>query len=224
VTGAAVTEGTACRHAYCCRRRCRLRAEHPSAPPPPARAAGPPLYRNDTFFCDEAACFSYHTSAAIWPLARQACKRGGGDLVRMDAFDKQVALEAHFGETGVLNSSFYWLGFGRANYSSPYRFVTGDRVPALPSRFPYAHWTWFQPVAANYTYYDCGLAYGQYRYADYAGPGYSTPELQSAANYETAEEFAQRPYGWTAYLCNAQAYDYMCEYPFTAFRWGGAGG
>ncbi len=76
-----------------------------------------------------------------------------------------------------------------------------------------------QPVAANYTNYDCGLAYGQYAYADYTGMGYSTPELQSAANYQTGAEYAQRPFGWTAYLCNAQAYDYICEYPFSAFRW-----
>jgi hypothetical protein len=69
------------------------------------------------------------------------------------------------------------------------------------------------------SYYDCGLAYGQYAYADYTAPGFTTAELQSPGNYETGALFAQRPYGWTAYLCNAQSYDYICEYPFSAFRW-----
>jgi hypothetical protein len=196
----------------------RVRQQHQ----PPSRfllacCAGPPQEFNETFYCDQAACYGYQANATIWPLARQACKRAGGDLVRIDSFDKQMALETYFAESKVLNASFYWIGFGRTNYTNPYRWVQGDRVPPLPNRFPYGHWTWFQPVAVNYTNYDCGLAYGQYAYADYTPLGYSTAELQSPANYQTGAEYAQKPYGWTAYLCNAQSYDYICEYPFSAF-------
>jgi hypothetical protein len=76
-----------------------------------------------------------------------------------------------------------------------------------------------QPTATNMSYHDCGLAYGQYAYADYSALGFTTTELQQPGNYETGEAFAQKPFGWTAYLCNAQSYDYICEYPFSAFRW-----
>jgi hypothetical protein len=47
-------------------------------------------------------------------------------------------------EQGVLNASFYWVGLSRVNSSSPFRWVTSERVPTTPRRFPYAHWTWFQ--------------------------------------------------------------------------------
>ena len=110
----------------------------------PSTPTGPPQEFNETFFCDQAACYGYNKNATIWPLARQACKRGGGDLARLDSFDKQVALEAYFADNKVLNASFYWIGIGRVNFSSPYRWVQGDRAPVSPNRFPYAHWTWFQ--------------------------------------------------------------------------------
>lgn len=88
-------------------------------------------------------------------------------------------------------------------------------MPQTPQRFPYAHWSWYQPQARNFTNYDCGLAYGK-SYADYMAGG-STLELQTAINYQTGESFIQKPYGWTAYLCNAQAYEYICELPFSSF-------
>jgi hypothetical protein len=125
--------------------RCRQRAAVLNLSP--TGSAGPPQEYNETFFCDSAACYGYHTNRTIWPLARQACKRAGGDLALMDAFDKQVALEAYFREQGVLNASFYWVGLSRVNSSSPFRWVSGSRVPTTPRRFPYAHWTWFQVCA-----------------------------------------------------------------------------
>jgi hypothetical protein len=68
---------------------CYTCASHTPLPPAP-HTAGPPQESNNTFFCDQAACYGYQANRTIWPLARQACKRAGGDLVRLDAFDKQV--------------------------------------------------------------------------------------------------------------------------------------
>jgi hypothetical protein len=54
-----------------------------------------PSKTNASFFCasDRSCCYQYQAQADIWPLARQRCKRAGGDLVRLDSFEKQLELE-----------------------------------------------------------------------------------------------------------------------------------
>ncbi len=116
----------------------------------------------------------------------------------------------------MLNTTSYWLGISRTNSTNPFRHVSGRQPPVTPSRFPYAHWGWYQPVATNSSYHDCVLAYSRYAYADYMSDA-GTQALQNPANYQTGEQFIQQPYGWAAYLCNGHAFDYICEYPAAAF-------
>jgi hypothetical protein len=176
----------------------------PSPPPPPDMPATPaplPLpgggcapADNATFTCLSDACYAYRLTGATFPMARKACLALGGDLVRPDSSAKQLLLERYFAATGVLATSYYWLGISRTSYSSPYRFTldgasmpqvlgqhqnqrascqpvsascascgrTADarrrRAPQDASDAPYAHWTWFQPVAYTYTNYVRGVA------------------------------------------------------------------
>jgi hypothetical protein len=127
-----------------------------------------------------------------------------------------AAPRSYFTSEGVLNSSYYWVGASRVNSSAPFRHVSGERLSQTPSRFPYTHWGWYQPVATNSSYHDCVLAYSKYAYADYTSDT-TTLSLQNPANYQTGELFQQKPYGWAAFLCNGQRFEYICELPASAF-------
>lgn len=82
----------------------------------PATLASPP-----TLFCGQDCCFSYHKEPATWPMARQACLRAGGELFKPDTFERQLEVEAYFSSTESLNSTSYWIGVSRNNYTSQYR-------------------------------------------------------------------------------------------------------
>jgi hypothetical protein len=64
-------------------------------PEPVFPCAGLPEEVNSTFFCasDGSCCYHYQPAADIWPLARQRCKRAGGDMVLLDSFEKQLEVE-----------------------------------------------------------------------------------------------------------------------------------
>ena len=64
---------------------------------------------------------------------------------------------------GTLTPLYYWIGIRRANTSSPFAYLDGGALPQLPSNSPYAHWNWYQPLAANHSLYNCAMAYNAYR-------------------------------------------------------------
>ncbi len=93
----------------------------PSAQPVPGGGCTPA--DNATVTCLSDACYVYRLKGATFPMARKACLALGGDLVKPDSSAKQLLLERYFASTGVLATSYYWLGISRSSYSSPYRFV-----------------------------------------------------------------------------------------------------
>jgi prepilin-type processing-associated H-X9-DG protein len=60
---------------------------------------------------------------------------------------------------------YYWTGIRRLNSSANFTFVDGSELPQAASNSPYAHWNWYQPLAANRSGYDCVMAYNAYRWA-----------------------------------------------------------
>ncbi len=134
-----------------------MTARSPSAP------GAPPS--NATFFCEPSSglCYAYLSRQASWERQRAACRVLGGDLVKWDSPDKQLAAEAYFQRQGSLTLLYYWMGLRRANASAAYAFLDGSSLPQVPSNTPYAHWNWYQPVAANHSDYHCVMAYNAYR-------------------------------------------------------------
>ena len=59
---------------------------------------------------------------------------------------------------------YYWIGVHRANGTSNFTFTDGGELPQLPSTSPYAHWNWYQPLAAGRQDYSCVMAYNAYRW------------------------------------------------------------
>ncbi len=72
-------------------------------------------------------------------------------------------LQSYFQRQGSLTLLYYWLGIQRPNATAPFAFLDGAALPQLPSNTPYAHWNWYQPVAANHSGYNCVMAYNAYR-------------------------------------------------------------
>jgi hypothetical protein len=78
---------------------------------------------------------------------------------------------------GTLTPLYYWIGIQREGAGAPFAYLDGGSLPQLPSNDPYAHWNWYQPLAANHSLYNCVMAYNAYRCAGAAvGPG--TERLQ----------------------------------------------
>jgi hypothetical protein len=73
------------------------------------------------------------------------------------------APQTYFLTMGTLTPLYYWIGIRRANTSSPFAYLDGSALPQLPSNSPYAHWNWYQPLAANHSLYNCAMAYNAYR-------------------------------------------------------------
>jgi hypothetical protein len=73
-----------------------------TATPPSCPPAGLPTEFNDTFFCnaDGSCCYEYVGAAEIWPLARQRCRRAGGDLAVIKSFEEQVEVEGWVARAG----------------------------------------------------------------------------------------------------------------------------
>jgi hypothetical protein len=149
-------------------RHCRA---HPATltrlPRPPAPAAGAPP-PNSTFFCEPSSntCFFYNNALANFTSARAFCQgiAPGGDLARWNQPDKQLAAELFFERLGTLTPMYYWTGVRRLNSSANFTFVDGSEVAQAASNSPYAHWNWYQPLAANRSGYDCVMAYSAYRW------------------------------------------------------------
>jgi hypothetical protein len=105
-------------------------------------------------FCDDSCCFTYQRQAAIWPMARQACMRAGGDLVRPDNFHKLVALEEYFrggwqaggdaggvGGAGVLRGRAKCKAMCRALAAGCTPIDSGAHRPAYSMPLSYAYVT-----------------------------------------------------------------------------------
>ena len=73
--------------------------------------------------------------------------------------------QTYFQTMGTLTPLYYWIGIRRTNTSSPFAYLDGGVLPQLPSSSPYAHWNWYQPLAANHSLYNCAMAYNAYRWA-----------------------------------------------------------
>ncbi len=63
-----------------------------------------------------------------------------------------------------------------------------------PSDSPYAHWSWYQPLAASNQENDCVRAMGDSAYVIFAGSDPSRPE--QAANMANYLLTGNRVYGW----------------------------
>jgi hypothetical protein len=131
----------------------------------PHLTGAPPA--NATLFCEPASnqCFTYNAASHNFSASRAACLALGGDLVLYDNADKQLRVETYFEKQGSLTQMYYWIGARRANASSDFTLVDGTPVPQVPTESPYAHWNWYQPIAASHPDYSCVMAYNAYRWA-----------------------------------------------------------
>ncbi len=123
---------------------------------------------NTTFFCEPASdlCFYYNPTLLNFTMARAFCQgiAPGGDLARWDAPDKQLAAELFFEKHGSLTPMYYWIGVQRARGAANFTYLDGGELPQAPSHSPYAHWNWYQPLAAKRSDYSCVMAYNAYRW------------------------------------------------------------
>jgi hypothetical protein len=188
----------------------------PLSPPEPPQASwsGCKPTSSATLYCSSSGtCYAYRTPGLIFPKAQEACRRLGGELVRYSSLAEQYAVERYFADAQVLTPLYYWIGVSRTSNSSRFSYTANRAafLPQVPSNDPYyAHWTWVHPVQQEYDNHDCVLAYASYSYSQYVGDG-SSASSRDASNYQAGSLYRQRPYGWAAYLCNANPYDYICE-------------
>jgi hypothetical protein len=108
-------------------------------------------------------CYLYQAASANFSIARARCMALGGDLALYDSADKQLAVEVYFERQHSLTQMYYWIGVRRPNISSGYELLDGRPLPPQPSESPYAHWNWYQPIAAARSDYSCVMAYNAYR-------------------------------------------------------------
>jgi hypothetical protein len=105
------------------------RPPSPPAPPAPPTCA-PPASNN--FFCDGASgmCYQYNAASVTQPVARAACVRLGGDLVKYTTGEKQGTVEGYFTGKSLTNGS-YWQGITRTGVTGSYRFQDAAMLPSV---------------------------------------------------------------------------------------------
>jgi hypothetical protein len=183
------------------------------APP----SAGAPA-ANSSFFCDAGTshCYSYHTESQAFDNATANCNRMGGSLFTPRSLAQQLLIESYF-DLSPLTDYYYWLGLRRKGLG-PYEYLTGESKAVLQhaSNVPYAHWSWYQPVANRSANYDCVIAQQAFRYELFVGDTNSTTQLADGKYYNTAPSNTELVYGWNGYPCTGKMH-YVCQTPASAF-------
>jgi hypothetical protein len=184
-------------------------------------AGAPPA--NASFFCDAGSqqCYMYVQEPLAQANASAYCARHGGNLVTYRTAAKQVLIENYF-DLGPLTDYYYWIGLKRATAADPFEFTSGSpNVSQAAANAPYAHWSWYHPIAQRAPNYDCAIAQQAFRYELYLGDTNVTSQQGIAHQadsrfYNTNPQNKELAYGWNAYPCPAKLH-FVCEVPASAF-------